>query len=128
MPDIRVAYGDRQKSKRLADICINFIQRDSDEQKRLEVEVAKLEEKFTETPNTILSADEFIRNIEKYIEMSHGVLGCVVIDGHPKHTGTERMIDIFYKVDSASVLQYNLNNREKRIGCLNSCACLCAGG
>lgn len=95
------------------DICISFIQKYSDEQKRLETEIAELEEKLTETTNTIQSADEFIRNIKKYLEapeltreMRYELLDRIIIGGHPKHTGREREIDIVYKVDIASVLRY----------------------
>ena len=32
---------------------------------------------------------------------------------YPKHTGKERVMDIVYKVDTASVLRYKLNNPNK---------------
>ena len=114
---MQIAYEDRLKGKMPEDICISFIQKYSDEQKRLETEIAELEEKLTETTNTIQSADEFIRNIKKYLEapeltreMCYELLDRVVVGGHPKHTGKERVIDIVYKVDIASVLRYKLNN------------------
>ena len=114
---MQVAYEDRLKGKMPEDICLNFIQRYSEEQKRLEIEIAELEAKLTETTNTIQSADEFIRNIKKYLEapeltreMCYALLDRVVVGGHPKHTGKERVIDIGYKVDIASVLRYKLNN------------------
>ena len=113
---MQIAYEDRLKGKMPEDICLNFIQRYSDEQKRLETEIAELETKLTETTNTIQSADEFIRNIKKYLEapeltreMCYELLDRVVVGGHPKHTGKERVIDIVYKVDIASVLRYKLN-------------------
>ena len=56
------------KGKMPEDICISFIQKYSDEQKRLEAEIAELETRLTETTNTMQSADEFIRNIKKYLE------------------------------------------------------------
>ena len=59
---MQVAYEDRLKGKMPEDICISFIQKYSEEQKRLETEIAELEGKLTETENTIQSADEFIRN------------------------------------------------------------------
>ena len=65
---MQVAYEDRVKGKMPEDICISFIQKYSEEQKRLENEIEKLEEKLAETSNTIRSADDFIRNIKKYIE------------------------------------------------------------
>lgn len=113
---IQVAYEDRVKSKMPEDICLNFIQRYSEEQKRLETEIEELEAKITETENTVQSADDFIRNIKKYLEapeltreMCYELLDRVVVGGHPKHTGKERVIDIVYKVDIASVLRYKLN-------------------
>lgn len=114
---MQVAYEDRLKGKMPEDICLNFIQRYSEEQKKLEAEIAELEERLTETTNTIQSADEFIRNIKKYLEapeltreMCYELLDRVVVGGHPKHIGKERVIDIVYKVDIASVLRYKLNN------------------
>ena len=113
---MQVAYEDRLKGKMPEDICLNFIQRYSEEQKKVNAEIAELEERLTETTNTIQSADEFIRNIKKYLEapeltreMCYELLDRVVVGGHPKHTGKERVIDIVYKVDIASVLRYKLN-------------------
>ena len=110
---MQVAYEDRLKGKMPEDICIGFIQKYSEEQKRLETEIEELEAKLTETENTIQSADEFIRNIKKYLEapeltreMCYELLECVVVGGLPKVTGKEREIDIVYKVDIASVLRY----------------------
>ena len=113
---MQLAYEDRLKGKMPEDICIGFIQKYSEELKKVEAEIAALEERLTETTNTIQSADEFIRNIKKYLEapeltreMCYELLDCVVVGGHPKHTGKERVIDIVYKVDIASVLRYKLN-------------------
>ena len=113
---MQLAYEDRLKGKMPEDICLNFIQRYSEEQKKVNAEIAELEERLTETTNTIQSADEFIRNIKKYLEapeltreMCYELLDRVVVGGHPKHTGKERVIDIVYKVDIASVLRYKLN-------------------
>lgn len=112
---MQVAYEDRLKGKMPEDICISFIQKYSEEQKRLETEIAELEGKLTETENTMQSADDFIRNIKKYLdapeltrEMCYELLDCVVVGGLPKITGKERVIDIVYKVDIASVLRYKL--------------------
>ena len=114
---MQVAYEDRLKGKMPEDICLDFIQRYSEEKKKVEAEIAELEEWLTETTNTIQCADEFIRNIKKYLEapeltreMCYELLDRVVVGGHPKHTGKERVIDIVYKVDIASVLRYKLNN------------------
>lgn len=117
---MQIAYEDRLKGKMSEDICIGFIQKYSEEQKKVDAEIAELEERLTETTNTIQSADEFIRNIRKYLEapeltreMCYELLDRVVVGGHPKHTGKERVIDIVYKVDIASVLRYKLNNPNK---------------
>ena len=113
---MQIAYEDRLKGKMPEDICIGFIQKYSEEQKKVNAEIAELEERLTETTNTIQSADEFIRNIKKYLEapeltreMCYELLDRVVVGGHPKHTGKERVIDIVYKVDIASVLRYKHN-------------------
>ena len=114
---MQLAYEDRLKGKMPEDICISFIQKYSEEQKKVDAEIVELEERLTETTNTIQSADEFIRNIKKYLEapeltreMCYELLDRVVVGGHPKHTGKERVIDIVYKVDITSVLRYKLNN------------------
>ena len=112
---MQLAYEDRLKGKMPEDICIGFIQKYSDEQKRLENEITELEERLTETTNTIQSADDFIRNIKKYLEapeltreMCYELMDRIIVGGHPKHTGKEREIDIVYKVDIASVLRHKL--------------------
>ena len=117
---MQLAYEDRLKGKMPEEFCLSFIQRYSEEQKKLETEIAGLEAKLTETENTMQSADEFIRNIKKYLEapeltreMCYELLDRVVVGGHPKHTGKERVIDIVYKVDIASVLRHKLNNSDK---------------
>ena len=113
---MQLAYEDRLNGKMPEDICLTFIHKYSEEQKRLEEEIAKLETKLNETENTIQSADEFIRNIKKYLEaptltreMCYELIDRVVVGGLPKITGKEREIDIVYKVDIASVLRYKLN-------------------
>ena len=65
---MQVAYEDRVKGKMPEDICIGFIQKYAEEQKRLGTEIVDTEKKLTETEDTIQSADEFIRNIKKYLE------------------------------------------------------------
>ena len=113
---MQIAYEDRLKGKMSEDICIVFIQKYSYEQKELEAEIAELEERLTQTENTMQSADEFIRNIKKYLEaptltreMCYELIDRIIIGGHPKHTGKEREVEIVYKVDIASVLRYKLN-------------------
>ena len=117
---MQLAYEDRLKGKMPEDICISFIQKYSDEQKLLEAEIAELETKLAETENTMQSADDFIRNIKKYLEapeltreMCYELIDRIIVGGLPKVTGKEREIDIVYKVDIASVLRYKLNNSNK---------------
>ena len=55
---MQLAYEDRLKGKMPEDICIGFIQKYSEEQKKVDAEIAELEERLTETTNTIQSADE----------------------------------------------------------------------
>ena len=113
---MQLAYEDRLKGKMPEDICIGFIQKYSDEQKKIESEITELEAKLTETTNTMQSADDFIRNIKKYLEapvltreMCYELIDSVVVGGLPKITGKERVIDIVYKVDILSVLRYKRN-------------------
>ena len=117
---MQLAYEDRLKGKMPEDICIGFIQKYSDEQKKLEAEIEELEAKLTETENTIQSADDFIRNIKKYLEapeltreMCYELIDRIIVGGLPKITGKEREIDIVYKIDIASVLRHKLNNSDK---------------
>ncbi len=112
---IQVAYEDRVKGKMPEDICLSFIQKYSDEQKKLETEIAELEAKLTETENTMQSADDFIRSIKKYFdapeltrEMCYELIDRIVVGSAPKTEGEDRVIDIIYKVDIASVLRYKL--------------------
>ena len=113
---IQVAYEDRVKGKMPEDICLGFIQKYSEEQKKLETEIAELEVKLTETENTIQSADEFIRSIKKYLdvpeltrEMCYELIDRIIIGGASETAGKEREIEIVYKVDIASVLRHKLN-------------------
>lgn len=113
---IQVAYEDRVKGKMPEDICISFIQRYSEEQKSVTAEITELETKLNYTETARQNADDFIRNIKKYLdaleltrEMCYELLDRVVVGGLPKVTGQEREIDIIYKVDIASVLRYKLN-------------------
>ena len=112
---MQVAYEDSVKGKMPEDICIGFIQKYSEEQKRLEMEIVDTEKKLTETEDTIQSADEFIRNIKRYFEapeltreMCYELIDRIIVGGSPTKTGKERTIDIVYKVDIASVLRHKL--------------------
>ena len=110
---MQIAYEDRLKGKMPEDICLNFIQRYSEEQKKLETEITGLETKLAETTNTIQSADEFIRNIKKYFaapeltrEMCYELIDRIIVGRSSGMSGKEREIDIVYKVDIASVLRH----------------------
>lgn len=110
---MQVAYEDRVKGKMPEELCLNFIQKYSDEQKSLAVEIKELETSLSETETKQQSADDFIRDIKKYLdapmltrEMCYELLDRVVVGGLPKITGKERVIDIVYKVDFSSVIRY----------------------
>lgn len=113
---MQMAYEDRMKGKMPEDICIGFIQKYSEEQKTLVDEIAEIESELTEKQNNQQSADDFIRNIKKYLnvpeltrEMCYELIDRIVVGGLPKITGKERTIDIVYKIDVASVLRYKFN-------------------
>ena len=117
---MQLAYEDRLKGKMPEDICIGFIQKYSGEQKKLETEIEELEAKLTETENRIQSADDFIRNIKKYLEapeltreMCYELIDRIIVGGLLRITGKEREIDIVYKIDIASVLRHKLNNSDR---------------
>ena len=110
---IQVAYEDRVKGKMPEDVCVGFIQKYSEEQKKLQSEISELEARLTETTNTMQSADEFIRSIKKYLnapeltrEMCYELIDRIIVGRAPKNAGEDRMIDIIYKVDIASVLRH----------------------
>lgn len=110
---MQIAYEDRMKGKIPEEICIGFLQKYSDEQKALTAEIAAIEAKLTETESKQQSADDFMRDIKKYLnapeltrEMCYELLDRVVVGGLPKVTGKERTIDIIYKVDFSSVIRY----------------------
>ena len=113
---MQTAYEDRVNGKMPEDICIGFIQKYSAEQKTLATEIAELETKLNEAETVKQSADEFIRNIKKYLEaptltreMCYELIERVIVGGHPKYTGKDREITIVYKVDIASVLRHRLD-------------------
>ena len=110
---IQVAYEDRVKGKMPEDVCVGFIQKYSEEQKKLQSEISELEARLTETTNTMQSADEFIRSIKKYLnapeltrEMCFELIDRIIVGRSPKTVGEDRMIDIIYKVEIASVLRH----------------------
>ena len=110
---IQAVYEDKVNGKMPEELCFGFIEKYSAEQKTLAVEIAEIETKLNTTENTLQSADDFIRDIKKYLnapiltrEMCYELLDRVVIGGLPKITGKERTIDIVYKVDFSSVIRY----------------------
>ena len=113
---MQLAYEDRLKGKMPEDICLNFIQKYSEEQKTLATEITELEEKLNEAENVRQSADEFIQNVKKYLnapeltrEMCYELIDRIIVGGLPKVTGKEREIVIVYKVDIASVLRHKFD-------------------
>ncbi len=110
---MQTAYEDRVNGKMPEDICLNFIQKYSEEQKTLATEITELEEKLNEAENARQSADEFIQNVKKYLdapeltrEMCYELIERIIVGGLPKITGKERTIEIVYKVDISSVLRH----------------------
>lgn len=97
------------------EICIGFIEKYSAEQKTIAEEIQSIEKQLTETGTTRNTADDFIRDIKKYLdapeltrEMCYELIDRIVIGGSQSITGKEREIDIVYKVDIASVLRNNV--------------------
>lgn len=112
---MQVAYEDRVKGKMPEEICIGFIEKYSAEQKTIAEEIQSIEKQLTETETTRNTADDFIRDIKKYLdapeltrEMCYELIDRIVIGGTQSVTGKEREIDIVYKVDIASVLRDNI--------------------
>lgn len=113
---IQATYEDKVNGKMPEDICFGLIEKYSAEQKTLASAIDALENKISETENTQQSADDFIRDIKKCLnvptltrEMCYELFDRVVIGGLPKITGKERTIDIVYKVDIASVLRHKFD-------------------
>ena len=113
---MQVAYEDRVKGKIPENICIGFIEKYSAEQKRLTEEVATLEEKVNNMEVKQQDVDTFLNNVKKYMtapeltrEMCFELIDRVIVGGHPNVTGQDREIQIVYKADIGSVLQYKLH-------------------
>ncbi len=107
---IEMAYEDRMKGKLPEDICLEFIEKYSSEEKSLNTEIAKLEQQISEAKQTEIDVDEFLTKIKRYVEapelnreMCYELIDRIVVGGHPKVTGTDRVIDIVYKVDINSI-------------------------
>ncbi len=110
---IQLAYEDRAKGKMPEEVCFGFIEKYLAEQKTLITEVEEIKAAMKETETAIQSADDFIRDIKKYLnaptltrEMCYELIDCIVVGGLPKATGKARTIDIVYKVDFSSVIRY----------------------
>ena len=112
---IKTAYEDKVKGKIPEDICIGFIEDYSAEQKTIAVEIESLEKQLSETETSRHTADDFIRDIKKYLnapeltrEMCYELIDRIIIGGSQSVTGKEREIEIVYKIDISSVLRHRL--------------------
>ena len=112
---MQVAYEDRVKGKMPEEICIGFIEKYSAEQKAITEEIESIEKQLAETETTRNTADDFIRDIKKYLnapeltrEMCYELIDRIVIGGSQSVTGKEREIDIVYKIDITSVLRHRV--------------------
>ncbi len=112
---MQIAYEDRAKGKMPEDVCFAFIEKYIAEQKTLKAEIEEIEAKLVETETTQQSADNFIRDIKKYLnaptltrEMCYELIDRVIVGAPPKIAGESRSIEIVYKIDIASVLRHKL--------------------
>ena len=112
---IQVAYEDRVNGKMPESVCFGLIEKYCAEQNTLVAEIEEFENNIKETESTQQSADNFIRAIKKYLnapeltrEMCYELIDRVIVGGLPKITGKERVIEIVYKIDIASVLRHKL--------------------
>lgn len=112
---IQTAYEDRVKGKIPEDICIGFIEKYSAEQKTIAEEIEGIEKRLSETETTRNTADDFIRDIKKYLnapeltrEMCYELIDRIIIGGSQSVTGKEREIEIVYKIDIVSVLRHKV--------------------
>ncbi len=110
---IQLAYEDRARGKMPEEVCFGFIEKYLTEQRTLTAEAEGIETAMKETENTVRSADDFIRDIKKYLnaptltrEMCYELLDRIVVGALPKEKSEERIIDIVYKVDFSSVIRY----------------------
>lgn len=112
---IQTAYEDRVKGKIPEDICIGFIEKYSAEQKTIAKEIEDIEKRLSENETTRNTADDFIRDIKKYLnapeltrEMCYELIDRIIIGGSQSVTGKEREIEIVYKIDIVSVLRHEV--------------------
>lgn len=109
------AYEDKVKGTIPEDICVGFIEKYSAEQKTLKEEIATISERISQTECATQNVDEFIRNIKKYIEapeltreMCYELIERIIVGAPPKDSRQDRIIEIVYKIDIASVLRHKL--------------------
>ena len=83
--------------------------------KTLAEEIQVIDKRLAETEITRNTADDFIRDIKKYLnapeltrEMCYELIDRIIVGGSQSVTGKEREIDIVYKVDIVSVLRHRL--------------------
>lgn len=107
---IQVSYEDRVRGKIPEDLCIEFIEKYSAEQKQILSDIERLEQEVAQSQTKEVNADEFIKNIKKYLkvpaltrEICYELIDRVIVGGHPKMTGKERVIEIVYKADIAFI-------------------------
>lgn len=110
---IQLAYEDRARGKMPEEVWFGFIEKYLTEQRTLTAEAEDIEAQMIETESAVRSADDFIRDIKKYLnspeltrEMCYELLDRIVVGVLPKDKGEERTIDIVYKVDFSSVIRY----------------------
>lgn len=108
---IKTAYEDKVKGKIPEDICIGFIEDYSAEQKTIAVEIESLEKQLTETETSRHTADDFIRDIKKYLnapeltrEMCYELIDRIIIGGSQSVTGKEREIPMRIPIKMLSTL------------------------
>ena len=113
---IQTAYEDKVKGKIPEDICIGFIEKYSLEQKTIAEEIEDIQKRLVATETTRNSADDFIRDIKKYLdapeltrEMCYELIDRIIVGGSQNVTGKECEIGIVYKIDIVSALRHKVN-------------------
>ena len=89
-------------------LCFEFIEKYSTEQKVVSQEIDSLKLQISQTSVEKSNVDDFISNIKKYIdvpeltrELCYNLFEKIVVGGLPRRSGKDRTIDIIYKVDIA---------------------------
>lgn len=103
---IESAYEDKVKGKMPEDICIKLMNRYTDEQRVLTVEIQTLKDSLAESNQANADVDEFIRKIKRYInpteltrEMCMELIDRIIVGAAPKNKDEPRDIQIVYKVN-----------------------------